>query len=144
MGPCSPIQCRDCTLTQAVPATLRQRVSQRLIARIKATARAMPAPGCQVIGAGWCRTGTSSLQVALHTLGYAPCFHSRLIPYLPELRDACYDYCTGRTRAFPTRHVFRQYRAAVDLPAALIPLLLDAYPDAKVRPGSGQLRTLSI
>jgi len=76
---------------------------------------------------------------ALCALGYAPCFHSRLIPYLPELRDACYDYCTGRTRAFQTQHVFRRYRAAVDLPAALIPLLLDAYPDAKARPGSDLL-----
>jgi hypothetical protein len=104
----------------------------------------MPAPGCQVIGAGWCRTGTSSLQAALCALGFAPCFHSRLIPYLPELRDACFDYCTGRTRAFPTQHVFRRYRAAVDLPAALIPLLLDAFPDAKARPGSDLLAVACI
>ncbi len=114
-------------------------MSQCVTPRADTVQSAMPAPGCQVIGAGWCRTGTSSLQAALCALGYAPCFHSRLIPYLPELRDACYDYCTGRTRAFPTQHVFRRYRAAVDLPAALIPLLLDAYPDAKARPGSDVL-----
>ena len=90
--------------------------------------------GCQVIGAGWCRTGTSSLQVALEALGFAPCFHSRLLPYLPGVRDACYEYSRGGAGKFPVERVFGRYRAAVDLPAALIPLLLDAYPDAKVPP----------
>ena len=89
---------------------------------------------CQVIGAGWCRTGTSSLQVALEQLGFAPCFHSRLLPYLPSVRDACYEHSRGRAREFPVERIFGFYRAAVDLPAALIPLLLDAYPDAKVPP----------
>lgn len=88
--------------------------------------------GCQVIGAGWCRTGTSSLKVALDDLGFGPCFHSRFIPYLPELRNACYAYSRGQIGTFPTERVFHRYKAAVDLPAALIPLLLDAYPDAKV------------
>ena len=88
--------------------------------------------GCQVIGAGWCRTGTSSLKVALDELGFGPCFHSRFIPYLPELRNACYAYSRGQIGTFPTERVFNRYKAAVDLPAALIPLLLDAYPDAKV------------
>ena len=85
-----------------------------------------------VIGAGWCRTGTSSLQVALEALGFAPCFHSRLLPYLPGVRDACYEHSRSGARKFPVERVFGRYRAAVDLPAALIPLLLDAYPDAKV------------
>lgn len=90
--------------------------------------------GCQVIGAGWCRTGTSSLQVALEVLGFAPCFHSRLLPYLPSVRDTCFEHSRGRACEFPVERIFRRYRAAVDLPAALIPLLLDAYPDAKVPP----------
>ncbi|KAK9821442.1 hypothetical protein WJX81_007407 [Elliptochloris bilobata] len=88
--------------------------------------------GCQVIGAGWCRTGTSTLQVALEQLGFTPCFHSRFLPYLPDLRNACYAYSKGQTRAFPVERVFGRYVAAVDLPAALTPLLLDAYPHAKV------------
>ena len=90
--------------------------------------------GCQVIGAGWCRTGTSSLQVALEALGFAPCFHSRLLPYLPGVRDACYEHSRGGAGKFPVERVFGRYRAAVDLPAALIPPLLDAYPNAKVPP----------
>lgn len=90
------------------------------------------ANGPQVLGVGWCRTGTSSLKVALDTLGFGPCFHGRFVPYLPELRRQCYAYSTGKQQAFPVHRLFDEYKAAVDIPAGLIPLLLDAYPSAKV------------
>ena len=87
----------------------------------------------QVIGAGWCRTGTSSLKVALDTLGYDPCFHGRFIPYLPEFREDCYAYATGRSKQFDVERHFGRCKAAVDIPAGLISLVLDKYPEAKAR-----------
>lgn len=88
--------------------------------------------GPQILGVGWCRTGTSSLKVALDILGFGPCFHGRFIPYLPELRKQCYAYGTGKQQEFPVHELFDQYNAAVDIPAGLIPVLMDAYPTAKV------------
>ena len=86
----------------------------------------------EIVGAGWCRTGTSSLKVALDALGYGPCFHGRFIPYLPEFREECHAYATGKSSDFNVHRHFGRYRAAVDIPAGLIPLVLDAYPEAKV------------
>lgn len=86
----------------------------------------------KILGVGWCRTGTSSLKVALDILGVGPCFHGRFIPYLPELRKHCYAYGTGKQKDFPVHQLFDQYAAAVDIPAGLIPVLMDAYPTAKV------------
>ena len=71
-------------------------------------------------------------QVALDQLGYSPCFHARFMPYITDLFDAMYDYAEGRRPDFPARDLFRQFNAAVDIPAPLIPLVLEAYPDAKV------------
>ena len=86
----------------------------------------------KVVGAGWCRTGTSSLKVALNALGYGPCFHGRFIPYLPDFREDCHAYASGKSAEFDVRKHFGRYRAAVDIPAGLIPLVLDDYPEAKV------------
>ena len=98
-----------------------------------ASVSAMALPeNLEIIGAGWCRTGTSSLKVALDGLGYEPCFHGRFIPYLPEFREECYAYATGKSSEFDVHKHFGRYRAAVDIPAGLIPLVLDAYPEAKV------------
>ncbi|CAL8471246.1 g10788 [Coccomyxa elongata] len=88
--------------------------------------------GPLVISAGWGRTGTSSLKVALDQLGYSPCFHARFMPYITDLFDAMYDFAEGRRPDFPAKQLFRQFNAAVDIPAPLIPLVLEAYPDAKV------------
>ena len=92
-----------------------------------------PPKGLQVIGAGWCRTGTSSLKVALDTLGYDPCFHGRFIPYLPEFREDCYAYATSESKCFDVAKHFGRCKAAVDIPAGLIPLVLREYPEAKAR-----------
>ena len=94
----------------------------------------MAEPGrLQVIGAGWCRTGTSSLKVALDTLGYDPCFHGRFIPYLPEFREDCHAYATNSSTQFDVEKHFGKYKAAVDIPAGLIPLVLNEFPKAKAR-----------
>ena len=76
------------------------------------------------------------MQVALDELGFSPCFHARFMPYITELFDTLYDYAIGRRPDFPAKHLFRPYNSAVDIPAPLIPLVLEAYPDAKVGCGS--------
>ena len=73
-----------------------------------------------------------ALQVALDELGFSPCFHARFMPYLTELFDALYDYATDRRPDFPAKHLFRPFNSAVDIPAPLIPLVMEAYPNAKV------------
>ena len=73
------------------------------------------------------------MKLALDGLGFGTCFHGRFIPYLPEIRQRCYAYATGRETVFPTREVFGTYRAAVDIPPGLILPMLEAYPRAKVR-----------
>ena len=60
----------------------------------------------EIIGAGWCRTGTSSLKVALDLLGCSPSFHGRFIPYLPDFREDCYKYATGESTCFDVRKSF--------------------------------------
>ena len=72
------------------------------------------------------------MQVALDDLGYSPCFHARFFPYLPEFFETLYQYAVGRRPDFPTKRLFRQFNSAVDIPAPLIPLVMEAYPDAKV------------
>ena len=77
-----------------------------------------------------------ALQVALDELGFSPCFHARFMPYITDLFDTLYDYATGRRPDFPAKHLFRPFNSAVDIPAPLIPLVMEAYPDAKVGCGS--------
>lgn len=72
------------------------------------------------------------VQVALDDLGFSPCFHARFMTYLTELFDIMYDYAIGRRPDFPAKHLFRHFNSAVDIPAPLIPLVMKAYPDAKV------------
>ena len=52
--------------------------------------------------------------------------------YLTELFDTMYDYAIGRRPDFPAKRLFKQFNSAVDIPAPLIPLVMEAYPDAKV------------
>lgn len=73
-----------------------------------------------------------ALQVALDELGFSPCFHARFMPYITDLFDTLYEYATGRRPDFPAKRLFRPFNAAVDIPAPLIPLVMEAYPNAKV------------
>jgi hypothetical protein len=84
----------------------------------------------EVIGAGFGRTGTMSLKVALEELGFGPCYHMTEVLDNPEHVE--------QWEAAPEGHVnweelFRGYRAAVDWPAtAYYEELMESYPDAKV------------
>jgi hypothetical protein len=84
-----------------------------------------------VIGAGYGRTGTLSLQAALSQLGFSPCHNmSELmlnLDQLPRWREAL------ATEPMDVRRTFEGYRATVDFPGCSYwRELLEAWPDAKV------------
>jgi len=85
----------------------------------------------QVIGAGFGRTATMSLRMALDELGLGPCYHMEnvlqemetRVPHWTEALDGAPDWDT----------VFDGFGAAVDWPtAAFWPDLAAAHPEAKV------------
>jgi hypothetical protein len=90
-----------------------------------------------VIGAGFGRTGTLSMQAALEQLGFASCYHfTEVIERRPGRNDghrrAWVAFAKGR-RAMDWRWLFTHYRATVDFPMCLYySELLEAFPDAKV------------
>ncbi len=85
----------------------------------------------KIVGAGFGRTGTKSLKVALELLGFGPCYHMtelRLdperLPFWQEAAD------TGKT---DWEALFEGYASCVDWPAAHFWRdLAEFYPDAKV------------
>jgi hypothetical protein len=85
----------------------------------------------EVIGAGFGRTGTMSLKVALEKLGFGPCYHMTEVfanPEHVELWEAA-----ARGEPLDWDKVFGDYRATVDWPgASFYEGLMEKYPDAKV------------
>jgi hypothetical protein len=85
----------------------------------------------KVIGAGWGRTGTESLKIALEQLGFSRCYHGfelfnegAKLKYWKELHEK------GSTNF---DELFSVHQAAVDFPAArYYRELMEYYPDAKV------------
>lgn len=86
----------------------------------------------EVLGAGFGRTGTNSLKLALERLGFAPCHHmfevmaggeAALAPWEALVRGGSPDW----------REIFAGWRAQVDWPgAAYWRELAAAFPEAKV------------
>lgn len=84
-----------------------------------------------VIGAGFWRTGTASLKLALEQLGFGPCYHgenalagSTTLQFWERALDG---------GAVEWNGVFNGYRSATDMPAAFFyRQLADRYPSAKV------------
>lgn len=68
----------------------------------------------KVIGAGWGRTGTTSLAAALERLGYGPCLHMRQMWEHPELPDLWNRHHAGEPVDW--RAALRGWRATVDWP----------------------------
>ena len=90
----------------------------------------------QIIGAGFGRTGTSSLHAALNQLGF-PCYHMVEVIANPANKTHLDFWCevaNGEAGAqFDWERVFADYSAAIDNPACCVwRELLAAYPDAKV------------
>ncbi len=87
-----------------------------------------------VIGAGFGRTGTLSLKVALERLGYGPCYHMvEVIKHGHGVfwREAAHKRARGEHIDWEA--VFAGYRATVDFPAAgFYEELARTYPEAKV------------
>ena len=85
----------------------------------------------QIIGAGFGRTGTQSLQVALEELGFTRCYHMREVLTHPA-HVAAWS-AASRGEAVDWDALFAGYRAAVDWPTcAFYRELMTRYPDAKV------------
>lgn len=85
----------------------------------------------EVIGAGFGRTGTMSLKVALEEIGFGPCYHMTEVFAHPE--HAGFWEEAARGEAVDWDRLFGGYRASVDWPgAAFYKELMVEYPDAKV------------
>jgi hypothetical protein len=85
----------------------------------------------EVIGAGFGRTGTMSLKVALETLGFGPCYHMTEVFTHPEHVELWRAAAQGKPLAW--EQIFDGYRATVDWPGcAFWAELMRSYPDAKV------------
>lgn len=85
----------------------------------------------QVIGAGFGRTGTMSLKLALEQLGFDKCYHMLEVFEHPEHIPVW--AAAHRGEAIDWNALYQGYRAAVDWPACnLWREQLAAFPDAKV------------
>jgi hypothetical protein len=85
----------------------------------------------EVIGAGFGRTGTMSLKVALEELGFGPCYHMIEVFEHPE-HVSLWEAAT-RGEPLDWEKIFGSYQAAVDWPTtAFYNELMKVYPHAKV------------
>jgi hypothetical protein len=85
----------------------------------------------KVIGAGFGRTGTLSLKVALEELGFGPCYH--MTELIGHPRHAAFWHDAIDKKAVDWRAFFQPYQATVDWPGcSFYKELMALYPDAKV------------
>jgi hypothetical protein len=84
-----------------------------------------------VIGAGFGRTGTESMKLALEMLGLGPCHHMKEVLGDPEQTALWRGIAAGEPPDWEA--AFAGYNAAVDWPSAFFwRELADVYPDAKI------------
>jgi hypothetical protein len=84
-----------------------------------------------VIGAGFGRTGTESMKLALETLGLGPCHHMKEV--LPNPQQIALWRSVAQGGSADWDEIFAGYHAAVDWPAAYFwRELAEHYPDAKI------------
>lgn len=87
--------------------------------------------GLRVIGAGFGRTGTNSVKLALDRLGFGPCDHMFVVAKEPERIHRWLAIAEGRSTDWDG--LFAGFRSVVDWPAAAYWRELAAhYPEAKV------------
>jgi hypothetical protein len=85
----------------------------------------------QVIGAGFGRTGTLSLKLALEQLGFGPCYHMIETRAHPEHDALWLALASGKSSDW--RPILDGYRSTVDWPAVFIwERLVAENPEAKV------------
>jgi len=84
----------------------------------------------KVIGAGFGRTATASLKLALETLGFGPCYHMSEVLANAGHLDLWNDASTGNP---DWDAIFKNYNSTTDFPACTYwRELSDYYPEAKV------------
>lgn len=84
----------------------------------------------KAIGAGFGRTGTMSLKLALEQLGFAPCYHMLEVIEHPGHAEIWHEAAKGEPADW--RSVLNPYRAAVDWPVCHFwRELARAFPHAK-------------
>src|SRR3569623_3410022 len=84
-----------------------------------------------VIGAGFGRTGTHTLTLALEMLGFGPCHHMEDVMANPEQKAAF--RAAGRGETVDWDAVYAGYKSAVDWPTAYFwRELADHFPQAKL------------
>ena len=85
----------------------------------------------KVIGAGFGRTGTASLQSALETLGFVPCYHMYEVFEHPQHAD--FWEAAWRGERVDWDSILGGYEASVDWPACTFyEQLMEKHPEAKV------------
>ena len=85
----------------------------------------------EVIGAGWGRTGTLSLKVALEQLGFDKCYHMKELIERPETVTFWEKLEQGKEIDWD--ELFKGYKATVDHPSCNYYIqLMNHYPHAKV------------
>jgi len=85
----------------------------------------------KVLGAGFGRTGTHSLKLALEQLGFGPCHHMYEVRQRPEQVESW--LAAARGESLNWGEVFDGFASQVDWPASYFWKDLSAfYPDAKV------------
>jgi hypothetical protein len=88
----------------------------------------------KVLGAGFGKTGTFTLKIALEKLGFSPCYNfgDVLINYKKGDADMWNNYMEGKAD-MDWHKIFADYKAAVDAPANLYYReIIAAFPDIKV------------
>ena len=83
-----------------------------------------------VVGAGFGRTGTLSLKLALEQLGFAPCHHMVEVFGNPDQAPVWHKAARGEKVDWDA--LLAGYRASVDWPSCHFWRELAAHPDAKV------------
>ncbi len=84
----------------------------------------------QVIGAGFGRTGTMSMQAALEVLGYR-CYHMKEVPEQPGHLHIWHEFVAGRA-PMDWQALFANFEATIDFPACTYYReLMREFPDAK-------------
>ncbi len=98
---------------------------------MRAVARRVPSVDLKVIGAGFGRTGTMSLKVALEELGFAPCYHMTELFKTPSHADLWNAAAHGSPIEWDL--LLGDYAATVDWPGcSFYEELMESYLEAKV------------
>ncbi|MFZ1990669.1 MAG: sulfotransferase family protein, partial [Alphaproteobacteria bacterium] len=86
----------------------------------------------KVIGAGYPRTGTASLKLALEQLGFGPCHHMREI-FMNMADVPLWVEAAKNPRQANWEKVFERYNSCTDAPGCTFwRELVDYYPNAKL------------